>query len=142
MNNMNRSENKLEMSPEALAQLGDGRIAYVRRSDPKTFRHCFRKPMYRKWRLVRNCSRCMPLTARRSCLPTAAKLRSLMPGARSWRPSACTDQESVIIIRYQQSGGRDPVAALFNFYPPYLITDTWPLIPVYAADAEGIAKPA
>ena len=30
MNNMNRAENKFEMSPEALAQLGDGRIAYVK----------------------------------------------------------------------------------------------------------------
>ena len=30
MNNMNRTENKLEMSAEALAQLGDGRIAYVK----------------------------------------------------------------------------------------------------------------
>ena len=30
MNNENRTENKFEMSPEALAQLGDGRIAYVR----------------------------------------------------------------------------------------------------------------
>ena len=30
MNNMNRTENKLEMSPEALTQLGDGRIAYVK----------------------------------------------------------------------------------------------------------------
>ena len=30
MNTMTRSENKIEMSPEALAQLGDGRIAYVK----------------------------------------------------------------------------------------------------------------
>jgi len=30
MNNLNAPENKLEMSPEALAQLGDGRIAYVK----------------------------------------------------------------------------------------------------------------
>ena len=30
MNSMNRTENKIEMSPEALAQLGDGRIAYVK----------------------------------------------------------------------------------------------------------------
>ena len=30
MNNMNRTENKFEMSAEALAQLGDGRIAYVK----------------------------------------------------------------------------------------------------------------
>jgi len=30
MNTMNRAENKFEMSPEALAQLGDGRIAYVK----------------------------------------------------------------------------------------------------------------
>jgi len=30
MNNVNRTENKFEMSPEALAQLGDGRIAYVK----------------------------------------------------------------------------------------------------------------
>lgn len=30
MNTMNRSENKVEMSQEALAQLGDGRIAYVK----------------------------------------------------------------------------------------------------------------
>ena len=30
MNTMNGSETKLEMSPEALAQLGDGRIAYVK----------------------------------------------------------------------------------------------------------------
>jgi hypothetical protein len=30
MNTMNRSENKIEMSREALAQLGDGRIAYVK----------------------------------------------------------------------------------------------------------------
>ena len=30
MNTMTRSENKVEMSPEALAQLGDGRIAYVK----------------------------------------------------------------------------------------------------------------
>ena len=30
MNTTTRSENKVEMSPEALAQLGDGRIAYVK----------------------------------------------------------------------------------------------------------------
>ena len=30
MNTITRSENKVEMSPEALAQLGDGRIAYVK----------------------------------------------------------------------------------------------------------------
>jgi hypothetical protein len=30
MNTMNRSENKVEMSQEALAQLGDGRVAYVK----------------------------------------------------------------------------------------------------------------
>jgi hypothetical protein len=29
-NEMNRTENKLEISPEALAHLGDGRIAYVK----------------------------------------------------------------------------------------------------------------
>jgi hypothetical protein len=30
MNQISRAENKVEMSPEALAQLGDGRIAYVK----------------------------------------------------------------------------------------------------------------
>jgi hypothetical protein len=30
MNDMNQSETKAEMSPEALAHLGDGRIAYVK----------------------------------------------------------------------------------------------------------------
>jgi hypothetical protein len=30
MNDMNGTESKCEMSPEALAQLGDGRIAYVK----------------------------------------------------------------------------------------------------------------
>ena len=30
MNNMNGTGNKFEMSPEALAQFGDGRIAYVK----------------------------------------------------------------------------------------------------------------
>ncbi len=30
MNSMNRSETKLPISPEALAHLGDGRIAYVK----------------------------------------------------------------------------------------------------------------
>jgi hypothetical protein len=30
MNSMNHSETKLPISPEALAQLGDGRIAYVK----------------------------------------------------------------------------------------------------------------
>jgi len=30
MNEMNRFETKLNMSPEALAQLGDGRIAYLK----------------------------------------------------------------------------------------------------------------
>jgi hypothetical protein len=30
MNDMNQSETKPEMSPEALAHLGDGRIAYVK----------------------------------------------------------------------------------------------------------------
>jgi hypothetical protein len=30
MNDMNRTEAKLEISPEALAHLGDGRIAYVK----------------------------------------------------------------------------------------------------------------
>jgi len=30
MNDVNSTENKVEMSPEALAQLGDGRIAYVK----------------------------------------------------------------------------------------------------------------
>jgi hypothetical protein len=30
MNDMNRTEDELEISPEALAQLGDGRIAYVK----------------------------------------------------------------------------------------------------------------
>ena len=30
MNDVNSTETKLEMSPEALAQLGDGRIAYVK----------------------------------------------------------------------------------------------------------------
>ena len=29
-NEMNRTENKVEISPEALAHLGDGRIAYVK----------------------------------------------------------------------------------------------------------------
>jgi hypothetical protein len=30
MNDMNRTENKLDITPEALAHLGDGRIAYVK----------------------------------------------------------------------------------------------------------------
>ena len=67
---------------------------------------------------------------------------------RVWECRLLSDDQNLPVIRDQQSAisnqrGCDPVAALFNFYPPYLITDSWLLIPdPYAAEAEGIAKTA
>jgi hypothetical protein len=75
---------KLDISPEALAHLGDGRIAYVKTVRSEDVRALFPQAE-------------MPQIAPGQILfALHAADGTPMPGARSWKPSACTDQESVV----------------------------------------------
>ena len=56
-----------EISPEALAQLGDGHIAYVKTVRIEDFRKLFPQAECRRSSPAWCCSRCTPPTARRSC---------------------------------------------------------------------------
>jgi hypothetical protein len=71
-NNMNRTTDIHEISPEALAVLGGGKLAYVKTIRSEDVQKHFPQA-------------CTPPTARRSCSPTAARRRSRMPGATSSR---------------------------------------------------------
>ncbi len=53
------------ITQDALAQLGDGRIAYVKTIRSEDVPTCFRRRQ--KSRRASSCSRCMRPTARRSC---------------------------------------------------------------------------
>ena len=124
MNNMNHAENKFEMSPEALAQLGDGRIAYVktiRSEDVQTlFPQADVPQMAPGQKLF-----ALHAADGTPIMLTVAKPQSPMPGVRSWRRPAYTDQEpeirhrrSEIVVDLGLRSCRGPL----SFYPPYLMT--------------------
>ncbi len=63
----NRSDAKIDLSAEALAHLGDGRIAYVKTIRSEDVRAMFPQAEMPELAPGRTCSRCMAPTARRSC---------------------------------------------------------------------------
>ena len=81
------------ITQEALAQLGDGQIAYVRpiRSEDVASLFPQAPPSISAAVLtVSSCSRCTLPTEHPSCSPTRARRQWRMPGARNSKRSACT----------------------------------------------------
>ena len=101
---MNRTENKTDISAETLAHMGDGQIAYCE-DDPFGGRPCPLSAGAGNRARLETVSRCTPPMARPSCSPIAARQRLPMRGSRNSRPSAYIDQASGVRNQKEKAGG-------------------------------------
>src|SRR6516165_7436567 len=146
MNNMNRAENKFEMSPEALAQLGDGRIAYV-----KTIRSEDVQTLFPQADVPR-----MAPGQKLFALHAADGTPIMLTDSREAAVANAWNQE-LETVSVHSPGTRDQASAIGNSGGPgaailsrpfkflSAVSDDWFLIgdsDRYAAEAEGMAKTA